>query len=175
LAGLVRDFVDRWTRESARRYRYERTRRLSVAAAMLLLVAFGPGCPQTPEPSDGGVGQGVSAIADTDADGVLDTADNCLVVANADQTDSNADGQGDACECGDANGNGFIDVGDVSILQDCAVGAIACPALCDVTGDGICNSIDARLVQRVAGGTLPETALASSSRRSRPTPRPRHR
>ncbi|MDH4109075.1 MAG: thrombospondin type 3 repeat-containing protein [Gammaproteobacteria bacterium] len=35
---------------------------------------------------------------DTDGDGVLDTADNCPAVANADQLDTDGDGLGDACD-----------------------------------------------------------------------------
>ena len=36
--------------------------------------------------------------ADTDSDGIADTSDNCVDVANADQTDTDANGQGDACD-----------------------------------------------------------------------------
>lgn len=36
-------------------------------------------------------------LADRDRDGVLDADDNCLVVANPEQTDSNGDNIGDAC------------------------------------------------------------------------------
>ena len=35
--------------------------------------------------------------ADTDADAVDDAVDNCLGIANIDQTDTNGDGFGDAC------------------------------------------------------------------------------
>lgn len=35
---------------------------------------------------------------DADADGVPDAEDNCLMVSNADQTDSDEDGFGDACD-----------------------------------------------------------------------------
>jgi hypothetical protein len=38
------------------------------------------------------------ADVDSDLDGVFDTADNCPSVANPDQTDSDGDGVGDACE-----------------------------------------------------------------------------
>jgi hypothetical protein len=43
--------------------------------------------------------------SDTDNDGVLDGKDNCPLVANADQTDSDNDGKGDACgSAGSGNG-----------------------------------------------------------------------
>jgi Thrombospondin type 3 repeat len=35
---------------------------------------------------------------DTDADGISDTADNCKLLYNPDQLDSDLDGTGDACE-----------------------------------------------------------------------------
>lgn len=38
------------------------------------------------------------AVLDSDGDGILDDADNCPAVANADQQDTDADGLGDACD-----------------------------------------------------------------------------
>jgi hypothetical protein len=53
---------------------------------------------------------------DTDADGVLDGADNCVVVSNAGQADTDADGIGDACDptpAGpDTDGDGVPDLRD---------------------------------------------------------------
>ncbi|TWT46225.1 Alpha-agarase precursor [Phycisphaerae bacterium RAS1] len=37
-------------------------------------------------------------VNDTDGDGVADEQDNCVAVANADQTDTDGDGVGDACD-----------------------------------------------------------------------------
>jgi len=42
--------------------------------------------------------------ADTDKDGVIDSKDNCISVANADQADLNKNNQGDACEDSDLDG-----------------------------------------------------------------------
>jgi hypothetical protein len=56
----------------------------------------GAGDPACPAPVDG------------DHDGVIDTADNCPLIANADQLDTDADGAGDACDSdldGDAVAN----------------------------------------------------------------------
>ncbi|MHC4642560.1 MAG: hypothetical protein ACYS32_13020, partial [Planctomycetota bacterium] len=49
---------------------------------------------------------------DTDGDGYLDLYDNCPDVDNPGQEDADADGVGDACAyiCGDANGDGEVNV-----------------------------------------------------------------
>ncbi|QQS43408.1 thrombospondin type 3 repeat-containing protein [Candidatus Roizmanbacteria bacterium] len=41
---------------------------------------------------------------DTDKDGIIDSRDNCISVANADQADLNKNNQGDACEDSDLDG-----------------------------------------------------------------------
>lgn len=48
---------------------------------------------------------------DTDNDGVSDGSDNCLMVQNVDQIDSDADGQGNACDQDDDN-DGILDASD---------------------------------------------------------------
>ncbi len=48
--------------------------------------------------------------ADTDEDGIVDSADNCVGVANVDQLDRNKNGKGDACE--DFDRDGVINVND---------------------------------------------------------------
>jgi len=45
----------------------------------------------------------ISYDIDSDNDGVLDYEDNCLNTPNADQTDSDGDGEGDACDADDDN------------------------------------------------------------------------
>jgi hypothetical protein len=49
-----------------------------------------------------------SSCLDTDADGVIDTIDNCDATPNPDQADTDADGVGNACEP-DTDGDGVID------------------------------------------------------------------
>ncbi|MBK7861490.1 MAG: thrombospondin type 3 repeat-containing protein [Archangiaceae bacterium] len=49
--------------------------------------------------------------ADTDGDGVIDTADNCPTVKNADQKDTDGDHAGDACD-GDNDNDGVPDEDD---------------------------------------------------------------
>ncbi len=61
-------------------------------------------------------GQVVIAVADTDADGVDDTVDNCTEVANADQRDTNGDGFGNACDA-DLNGDLTINFEDLQLFK----------------------------------------------------------
>jgi hypothetical protein len=54
--------------------------------------------------------------ADTDGDGVIDVDDNCPAVINADQTDTDADGEGDVCDIDD-DADGVNDVDDAFPLD----------------------------------------------------------
>ncbi len=55
---------------------------------------------------------------DTDSDGIGDLCDNCPNAYNPNQLDTNHNGVGDICEfiCGDANGNGSVNIVDVSFI-----------------------------------------------------------
>jgi hypothetical protein len=81
----------------------------------------------------------VGPVADGDSDGVADAADNCPTVANPDQTDSNGNGLGDACDGvspTDTDGDGVPNATD-----NCPT--IANPDQADVDNDGqgdVCDS-----------------------------------
>src|SRR5262249_26261 len=76
-------------------------RRLAlVLAPMLLSFAAAPG---------------VARAVDTDGDGVEDSHDNCRDRANADQTDTNLDGYGNACD-GDFDNDGVVNAADYAIF-----------------------------------------------------------
>ena len=54
---------------------------------------------------------------DDDADGVSDIVDNCLRRPNAAQTDQDADGTGDDCDCAPADATTFAVPGEIARLQ----------------------------------------------------------
>lgn len=74
-----------------------------------------------------------NATVDRDGDGVADRADNCPSVANPTQVDTDADGQGDACDVDDDN-DSINDTSD------------SCPLVrnsgVDADGDGIDDACD---------------------------------
>ena len=67
-----------------------------------------------------GTPDGGDPMADSDGDGILDIADNCPTIANADQHDHDQDGRGDACDVcphlpdtgADSDGDGVGDACD---------------------------------------------------------------
>jgi Thrombospondin type 3 repeat len=79
----------------------------------------------------------VNPAADSDGDGVKDVIDNCALVPNADQLDTDGDGQGDACDPDDDN-DGVMDGED-----NCPV--TVNPGQGDLDGDGIGDACDADL------------------------------
>lgn len=100
-----------------------------------------------------------SGALDSDADGVVDERDNCAFAPNADQRDRDGDGRGDACECGDMSGDGWVDTTDARLIQRCAVDQIACGDRCDANADGLCDTADARRVQRFASEQIGKDVL----------------
>jgi len=77
-------------------------------------------------------------LPDTDGDGIFDSLDNCPADANADQTDTDSDGQGDLC---DFTPNGDTDGDGVDELVDNCQG-VANPGQEDNDSDGIGNVCD---------------------------------
>ncbi len=51
----------------------------------------------------------IAPDVDTDGDDVPDACDNCPDAPNPDQSDTDNDGEGDACEAGDIDGDGILD------------------------------------------------------------------
>ncbi|MFC2109569.1 thrombospondin type 3 repeat-containing protein [Bacteroidota bacterium] len=73
-------------------------------------------------------------IGDTDMDGILNTVDNCVFIANENQEDNDNDGAGDVCDDDDDN-DGVLDVFD-----NCSM--TSNPNQLDVDKDGIGDICD---------------------------------
>ena len=86
----------------------------------------------------------LSALQDSDGDGVLDADDNCPSVANPTQEDADADGAGDICdECTDTDGDGFGNPGYASnTCPDDNCPANPNPGQEDGDNDGVGNVCD---------------------------------
>jgi len=106
-------------------------------------------------------------ITDTDVDGIVDTADNCPVVYNPDQADTDDDGIGDACCCtvrGDVDGNGERNVSDLTYLVNYLFQggtAPGCPSEGNVDGGGETNVSDLTYLvgYLFQGGAVPPACL----------------
>ncbi len=93
-----------------------------------------------------------SGCGDVDFDFVLDRQDNCTLVPNPSQCDTNGDGFGNHCDA-DLDNSGMVDKADRSLLQavmDTATG----PHDADLNCDGIVDANDMKIMQD-AQGKLP--------------------
>ncbi len=116
--------------------------------------------------------QANASQTDTDADGRGDVCDNCPTRANPAQSDlggvgpgSPPDGIGDACQCGDVNGDGRVTTVDaVRMLRAQLTPPTATmtrPDLCDVGGTAGCTTADVVIVRRAL--LAPPTATISQA------------
>lgn len=80
---------------------------------------------------------------DLDNDGVLNTDDNCSLVANASQVDGDSDGFGNACDA-DFNNDCITNVVDLGILRDTFFSA---DPVTDLNEDGVVNVTDLGLLR----------------------------
>lgn len=86
------------------------------------------------------------ASADSDGDGILDAADNCTVLSNADQRDTDQDGFGNRCDA-DLNNDLIVNAADLGLFKNCYLKPAAdaqCPHPqdADINGDGNANAVD---------------------------------
>jgi hypothetical protein len=97
---------------------------------------------------------------DADGDGVSDAEDNCPLVPNPGQADTDQNGIGDACQCGDVNGDGVTNVTDaLAIARGEVLSSDPNFGKCDVSGDDVCNVTDALQIARGETSSAPEDQL----------------
>jgi uncharacterized repeat protein (TIGR01451 family) len=90
---------------------------------------------------------------DRDGDGVPDASDVCPDWPDPAQTDVDGNGRGDACECGDQNGDGAVDVRDLVEINVAIFTPLLATPLCDTNDDGLCDVRDLVGVNvRIFGG-----------------------
>jgi hypothetical protein len=93
-----------------------------------------------------------------------DCDDNCPNVANGNpQEDTDGNGIGDGCQCGDVNGDGVTNVTDALLIAKGQVGSED-PHFgkCDVTGDTFCNVTDALTIARGQVGSAVADQLCAT-------------
>jgi len=96
---------------------------------------------------DGGgavTGEAVVGVVDTDGDGVIDDNDNCTLVKNPDQRDTDSDGYGSLCD-GDLNNDGNANTLDLNLYKlahRTSVGDANYNVDADFNGDGSINTLD---------------------------------
>ncbi|MEE8557925.1 MAG: hypothetical protein V3T14_08575 [Myxococcota bacterium] len=116
-----------------------------------------PDCTATPVDTDGD-GIPDTGTAPCQSGQIVDCADNCRFEPNngdSPQADSDGNGRGDACECGNADLSTAVDIFDaLHIAQGTLtppLTTILHPRACDADGNGTCDIFDAL---RVAQATL---------------------
>ncbi len=95
--------------------------------------------------SDSAMFYGPDCTADTDSDGVPDSTDNCTLVANTDQRDTNGDAIGNACDA-DLDGDCAVNFADLAGLKAAFIPNPHNPDA-DFDGDGFVNFGDLALMK----------------------------
>lgn len=85
---------------------------------------------------------------DADGDGVIDQADNCTVVDNADQRDTDADGFGNRCDP-DLDQSGIVNFVDLNIMKQVF---FSNDADADLDGSGTVNFSDLNIMKELFFG-----------------------
>jgi hypothetical protein len=97
--------------------------------------------------------------------------DNCAGIQNPSQADAGgpggADGQGDACQCGDPTGNDDTTTADLLEMRELRVGlraALTVPERCSVYSDGQCTLADLVVLARTLANPTLEPGFAPTCR-----------
>ncbi len=99
--------------------------------------------------------------ADTDGDGIRDYADNCTLLANPGQCDSDVDGFGNRCD-GDLNNNTFTNAQDTTLFRQQLGQPSVGPAFnaADINCNGAVNAQDTTLYRQLLGSPPGPSAVA---------------
>ena len=81
---------------------------------------------------------------DTDGDGMVDSQDNCILVVNTNQRDTDGDGYGNSCDA-DLNQDGITNALDVGTLK---AQFLTSRPDADFNGDGIVNALDVGILKQ---------------------------
>ena len=85
----------------------------------------------------------VTVDIDSDTDGIVDTQDNCVFVANGDQRDTDGDGIGNLCDA-DLNQDCVVQVTDLGLFRTVF---FTDDADADFNGDGAVNVVDLGIIR----------------------------
>jgi len=110
-----------------------------------------------PDNSHGWFVDDIRIGSDADTDTFPDVGDNCILVANPDQRDTNGDGFGNICDA-DFNNNGIVDSNDAAIFVS-TFGSVVDPDE-DMNGNGVVDSNDAALFISLFGQLPGPSGLA---------------
>jgi predicted flap endonuclease-1-like 5' DNA nuclease len=81
---------------------------------------------------------------DSDADGIADGLDNCVLVANPTQIDTDQDGYGNACDP-DISNDGIVNFTDLAQLKRVF---FTNDPMADLNGDGVVNFADLAIMKK---------------------------
>jgi hypothetical protein len=106
-------------------------------------------------------GVGVPIPPDTDHDGIADDLDNCLMVPNPTQVDSDQDGYGNICD-GDLNNNGVVNTQDFGILRTHLGAVSTAPGydIADLNANGAVNTQDFGIFRNLLGSAPGPSGLS---------------
>jgi hypothetical protein len=94
-----------------------------------------------------------NAPDDLDCDGLANADDLCPYFNSRDQTDSNGNGIGNVCECGDQSGDGLVTVSDIVEINRAIFTPALVTPLCDGDNDRRCTVSDiVRANVKIFGG-----------------------
>lgn len=111
----------------------------------------------------GAASPGIAAPGDADYDAIPDTADNCILMYNPSQLDSDRDGFGNVCD-GDFDNNGVVNANDHVIMQfvyGLSADSSTLAAAADLNGSGIVSAQDELRLRIMMGSAPGPSAFAS--------------